>query len=140
MRIKYDMQVMKYISLFESLTRAKVKDCIVDSIHDSRLIIVVEENEMGKAIGKNGVHVKRLEQLLKKRLKVVEYNHDVLQFIKNFTYPLQLKEVRQENNSITLMGPDTKTKGLLIGRDSANLNQLKAIVQRYFTVEGIKVI
>jgi len=135
-RIKYNIDLMKYMQLFENLTRAKLKDCIANE----QLIFIVEENEIGKAIGKGGSNVRRLEGLLNKKIKIAEFNQDVKQFIRNFVMPLQVKDINEEDNIITITGPDTKTKGLLIGRDSKNLNNLKDIVKRYFDVEDIKVI
>ncbi|MBU0629127.1 MAG: NusA-like transcription termination signal-binding factor [Nanoarchaeota archaeon] len=135
-RIKYDINLMNYIKLFENLTRAKVKDCI----SNDHLIFIVEENEIGKAIGKGGSNIRRLEDLLKKKIKVAEFSPDVRQFIRNFVMPLHVNEISDENNIITISGPDTKTKGLLIGRDRKNINYLKEVVGRYFKVEDIKVI
>jgi len=135
-RIRYDINLMKYMQLFESLTRAKLKDCI----NNGQLIFIVEENEIGKAIGKKGSNVKRIEELLKKRIKIVEFNPDVKQFIRNFVLPLQVKDINEENNIITITGPDTKTKGLLIGRERKNLENLKSIVKRYFEIEDIRVV
>lgn len=134
-KIKYDINIMKYMQLFESLTRAKLKDCI----SDEQLIFIVEENEIGKAIGKGGSNVRRLEGLLKKKIKIVEFSADVTQFIRNLAMPLQIKDIIQEENIITITGPDTKTKGLLIGRERKNLDTMKGIVSRYFDVEDIKV-
>ncbi|HZX44413.1 MAG TPA: NusA-like transcription termination signal-binding factor [Candidatus Nanoarchaeia archaeon] len=136
MKIKYDLTVMKYMQLFENLTRAKLHDCI----NDEQLIFVVEENEIGKAIGKHGSNVHRLEGLLNKKIKIVEYSSDVRQFIRNFIMPLSVGDISEENNIITITGPDTKTKGLLIGRERKNLLYLKDIVSRYFQVEDIKVV
>ena len=126
---------MKSMQLFENLTRAKLKDCIANE----GLIFIVEENEIGKAIGKGGSNVHRLEGLLNKRIKIVEFSSDVKQFIRNFIMPLEVKDVNEENGIITIFGPDTKTRGLLIGRDRKNLENLKDVVGRYFTVEDIKV-
>ena len=58
-RIKYDLDIMRYISLFESLSGAKVKDCIVNDV----IFFIVHENEMGRAIGKQGSNIKRVETL-----------------------------------------------------------------------------
>jgi N utilization substance protein A len=135
-KIKYDITAMKYISLFESLTNAHVKDCI----NEEQVIFVVNENEIGKAIGKQGINVKKISNIIKKPIKIVEFSQDVLQFIKNFIYPLQVKEINNEENIITITGPDTKTKGMLIGRDAVNLNNLKNVVKRYFSIEDIKVV
>jgi len=134
-KIKYDINLMKYMQLFENLTRAKLKDCIASE----QLIFIVEENEIGKAIGKKGSNVKRLEGLLNKKIKIVEFNPNIRQFIRNYILPLQVKEITEENGIITIVGPDTKTKGLLIGRERKNLDNLKDIVQRYFKIEDIKV-
>ena len=127
---------MKYMQLFENLTRAKLKDCIANE----QLIFIVEENEIGKAIGKGGSNVRRLEGLLNKKIKIAEFNPDIKQFIRNFVMPLQVKDINEENNIITLTGSDTRTKGLLIGRESKNLNNLKDIVKRYFTIEDINLL
>ena len=135
-RIKYNVDVMKYISLFESLTGAKVKDCIAD---DS-IIFIIHENEMGKAIGKQGSNIKRVENVLKKKLKLVEFNNDISQFIQNLISPIRAKEIKEEDMIVTIYGRDTKTKGILIGRDRRNINSIKDIVQRYFEVEEVKVV
>ena len=70
-KIKYDINLMKFISLFESITRAKVKDCFEEG---EKLVFVVYPNEMGKAIGKQEVNVKKLSGILKKQLKIVEFD------------------------------------------------------------------
>ena len=136
-RIKYDIDLMKFMSLFETITQARVKDCI---LNEDQLIFIVDENDIGKAVGRNGVNVKKISGILKKQIRVIEFSPDVLQFVKNFVYPLQVKEISNENGLITIVGPDTKTKGILIGRDSKNLNTLKSVVKRYFSVESIKVV
>lgn len=123
--------------MFETLTQTKLKDCIVE---EDRIIFIVEANQIGKAIGKKGVNVKKIENLLNKKIKVTEFNSNVLQFIQNFIYPLKVRDIKEEDKIITITGPDTKTRGLLIGRDAKNLNNLKSIVKRYFDVEDIKVV
>ena len=127
---------MRYISLFESLTGAKVKDCIVNDT----VMFVVHENEMGKAIGKHASNIKRVENTLKKRIKLVEFNNDVSQFVQNLIYHLKAKEIKEEDMIVTIYGEDTRTKGLLIGRDRRNINSTNDIVKRYFKVEEVKVV
>ena len=134
-RIKYNIDVMKYISLFESMTGAKVKDCIVNDT----IVFIVHENEMGKAIGKQGSNIKRVENTLKKKIKLAEFDDDVLQFIQNLIYPLRAKEIKEKDGIVTIYGPDTKTRGMLIGRDRHNINSVKDIVKRYFDIKEIKV-
>jgi len=135
-KIKYDSNLIEYMNLFENATGARLKDCI----SNDHLIFIVEGNEIGKAIGRKGSNVKRLESLLKKKIKIVEFNPNVSQFIRNFVMPLAVGEINEENGIITIRGEDTKTRGILIGRDSKNLENLKEVVGRYFQVEDIKVI
>ena len=134
-RIKYDSELMKLMTFFESATGAKVKDCITQD----KLIFVVEENQMGKAIGKNGMNIKRLENKLKKKIKLVEFSNDILQFIRNFIYPIEPLNLKNEEGVVTILGKDTNSRAMLIGREHQNLLNLTDIVKRYFDVKEIKV-
>lgn len=137
-KIKYDLSLMKFMSLFENLTQAEIKDCFIDK--NDIIVFVVKENQIAKAIGKHGANAKRLTNVLNRKIKIVEFNPHLQQFIKNLISPLTVKEIREEEGTIIIVGPDTKTKGLLIGRDAQNLRSLESVVQRYFKISGIKVI
>jgi transcription termination/antitermination protein NusA len=133
----YDETILKYIPLFESLTGAKIKDCIVD---EDKIIFIIEKGNMGLAIGKHGSNLRRVEGVLKKPLRIIEFDENASQFIKNYTYPINSFEVEQNEKIITLKGRDTKTKAMLIGRDRANLKKMLGIVKRFFDIEDINVI
>ena len=135
-KIKYNSDVISLINLFESMTGAKVKDCI----SNEKILFIMEENEMGKAIGKNGSNIKRIENALKKKVKLAEFSNDIAEFIRNMSYPAQITEIKQENGTIIIQGKDSNSKGMLIGRDRQSLNHLADIVKRYFEVKEIKVI
>lgn len=127
---------IKYISLFETLTNSKVKDCLIAD----KIIFIMDETEAGKAIGRNGANVKRLERLTKKRIKIIEFNSDILLFIRNILYPIELRDMKIENNIIYISGNDKSTNGHIIGRDGRNLDFLTNLVKRYFDVKGIRVV
>ena len=135
-KIKYSLDIIQYISFFESLTGAKVKDCIANE----RILFIVHENEMGKAIGKNGSNIKRIENMMKKNIRLAEFSNDIVQFIQNLINPLRVKEIKQEEGIVNIYCPDTKTKGMLIGRDRHNINHLNDVVKRYFDIKEIKVV
>ena len=134
-KIKYDSNLIKLITLFESMTGAKVKDCI----SNEKLIFVIGENEMGKAIGKNGINIRKMEKMLKRRIKLVEFSNNVLQFVRNMAYPVEILDVNMENDIITIHGKDANKRGILIGRERQHINHLTDIVKRYFEVREIKV-
>lgn len=135
-KIKYSADLMKLMTLFESMTGAKVKDCI----SNERLLFIVEENEMGKAIGRNGMNIKRMENAIKKKIKLVEFSNDALQFVRNMIHPVEALDIRAEDGIITIHGKDTSAKAMLIGRERQNINHLGSIVKRYFDVKEIKVV
>ena len=134
-RIKYTSDIMKYMSMFESLTGAKLKDCIAD---DS-IMFIVQENDMGRAIGKNGSNIKRVESLLKKKIKLIEFSSNVTQFVGNLINPIKAKEIKEEDGIVNIYAEDVKTKGMLIGREKHKINSINDIVKRYFQVKEVKV-
>jgi len=136
MKIVYDAALMKIMSLFENVTRARIKDCI---IQDNQLLFVVQPNEIAKAIGPKGKNVKKLEAMLKKRIKIVEFNEEPATFIKGLVHPLQVREVNEEDGVFTITAADLKTRGLLIGRNASHLRAFESIVKRYFPIKELKV-
>ncbi|MEM3154938.1 MAG: NusA-like transcription termination signal-binding factor [Candidatus Woesearchaeota archaeon] len=136
-KIVLDTNTLQIIALFEKLTGAHVKDCVPG---EEQVVFIVHEGEIAKAVGKGGQHVRNLEHKLKKRVKVVEFHTDVIQFVRNVVAPLELKEVKMEDTVVYLTAKDLKTRGLLIGRGASNLRLFEAIVQRYFPIKELRVV
>ncbi len=130
------MTTMKMIALFESLTRAHVKDCFVQN---GLLYFVVKEGDIGPALGSRGANVARIERALKRKIKIVEFNPDVEAFIRNLVHPLRVDATHREDNTITLVSSDMKTRGLLIGKQARNLRATEVIARRYFALDEIRV-
>ncbi len=150
---------IKYISFFESATKSKVKDCLIvqngrivqplaeemSKNHDQkddepeRIVFVIEETQAGRAIGKHGENIKRFEQLVKKKVRVIEFNQDVRTFIRNAIYPTEVKEIVSDGKIVQITGNDKISTGHIIGRDGRNLDFLTELVKRYFDIEEIKV-
>ncbi len=119
------------INLFENLTNSKVKN-ILD---EERLIVIVEHGELGKAIGKKGKNIKMVENIMHKKLKIVEFNDDPIKFVSNFIYPIKVNEITLNDDVIEIKERDRKTKGLLIGRERKNLNELSNLIKGYFNLK-----
>lgn len=123
-----DKDKIQKINLFENLTNSKVKDLL----DDEKLIIIVEQGEIGKAIGKKGKNIKMVENILHKRLKIVEFSNNPIEFVANFIYPLKVENISLNDDIIEMKVNDRKTKGLLIGRERKNLNELNNLLKNYF--------
>jgi len=127
----FDKDKIQKINLFENLTNSKVKDIL----EDERIVFIVEEGELGKALGKHAKNIKMIENMMHKRIKVIEFNHDPLKFAKNFIYPTETENINLNNNIVEIKAKDRKSKGLLIGRDGRNLQELNKIFKEYFKLE-----
>lgn len=136
-RIKYSSQHVQTIAFFEALTRARLHDCIEE---EGMLYFVVEQNELGKAIGKGAINVKKLEERLNRKIKIVEFNPEAIHFVANLSYPVRPKHVEETGGIVTITPPDTTGRGILIGRGGMNLRAMEKIAQRYFPITEIKVI
>ena len=136
MKIVYDSNLIKLMNMFETLTQAKTKDIFMDS---ESVVFVVQEHELGKALGKHGSNVRRISEALNRKIKIVEFNPDVLEFVKNMLYPLRVNQIEEMDGVVTLEAADLKTRGYIIGRNASNLRALDEKVRRYFPIKEIKV-
>jgi NusA-like KH domain protein len=136
MKLVYDQNLMKSIILFENLTHVKVKDAY---LRNGSIWYVVEKGGMFRAVGKNGVKVKKIENLLKKKVKVIESSEDICKFTSNLIYPVKAESIEFIDENLIISVRDTKSKGLLIGRERKNLKDLKEVLLRYFKFEDIQI-
>jgi len=138
MKFKYDVQTLQWMSLFEKITRARLKDCF---LHNEKLFFIVETGNLQKALGPQKKTLLKLEDLLKRKIKIIEYKSDMLRFIVNVFAPLKIVKIDDNEGIVTITGPDQKTKGLMIGARAQNLRMYEGIVQKYFPMlKEIKVI
>jgi N utilization substance protein A len=136
-KIVYDMGTMQVIAHFEQMTRARIKDCVMS---EQQVVFIVEPGDIGRAIGPRGANIRRLEAALKKKIKIAEYSDELVSFIKNLVYPIDVKEIKeQEDGVVILVPPDLKARGLLIGRNAQTLRAYEAVVQRFFPIKELKV-
>jgi len=133
MKIVYDQKLMSYIILFENLTNVKVKD--VYERGDS-MWFVIEKGGFYKVVGKNGSKIKRIENLMKRKIRVIEFD-EICKFSSNLIYPVKAEKIEFEERKLNITVPDTKSKALLIGRERRNLKELKEVLKRYFDIEDI---
>ena len=83
--IKIDKDCMELISLFNNISGAIIKDCIIyETSEDFNEVIIflVKKDDVGKAIGKDGEHVKDLTLKLQKKIDVIPFSKELEIFIK----------------------------------------------------------
>jgi len=140
--IKFTGTEMRYIALFESVTGANVKDCVVDEGQE-RVIFVVKEGEIGMAIGKGGKNIRLLERMTSKKHEIIEYSENPTQFIKNALKPANVKEVRiterPDGKTIAVVAVNPRDKGVAIGKNGRNAERLRFLAKRYFQIQNVSI-
>ena len=108
------------------------KDCFFE---DEKLVFIVKEGDLGRAIGKQGSTIKRLSSIIKRDIKLLEYSDDLIQFVKNLIYPIEVQKLYKEDSTIFIEEPNNKIKGKIYGRDRKNLSYINDILKKYFNCE-----
>jgi len=138
-KIIYDEDTIRKMALFETITHSQLKDFFDDPVQE-RLVFIVLPGNLWRALGPKSSNVKKLENSFKRKIKIVEFSDNLIQFIKNMAHPLIVTEVSEEDGIVTIHHEDMQTKGLLIGKNAKNLRNLEKNVRRYFDVKEIKVV
>lgn len=140
--IKLTSKEMRYIALFESITGAAVKDCVLDEEAD-RAIFIVKEGDIGMAIGKGGKNIRLLERMTSKKHEIIEYSEDTAQFIKNALKPARVTEIRiterPDGKTIAVVAVDPKDKGVAIGKNGRNAERIRFLAKRYFQIQNVSI-
>jgi len=140
--IKFTSVEMRFIALFQNITGATVKDCIVDS-DLNRIIFVVKEGSIGMAIGKRGKNIHLLEKMTGKKHEVIEHSDNPAQFIKNALKPAKVDEVRiterMDGKTIAVISVNPRDKGVAIGKNGRNAERIRFLAKRYFQIQNVSI-
>lgn len=128
--IQLDQKMIWYITIFEKISRARIKDCFQE---ENELVFVVHEGDIFKAVGKAGQTVKKISEKLKKKIKIIEFSTNIEKFIQNILYPIK-PEVEIIEQKVVIKTKDAREKGQVYGRDRSNLKRIQKIVSKYFKV------
>jgi len=140
--IRFTSTEMRYIALFESITGANVKDCVINE-EQGRIIFLVKQGEIGMAIGKGGKNIHVLERMTGKKHEIIEYSENPTQFIRNALKPANVKEVRitekPDGKTIAVVTVNPRDKGLAIGKNGRNAERLRFLAKRYFQIQNVSI-
>jgi transcription termination/antitermination protein NusA len=140
--IKITCDEMRYIALFESISGASVKDCIIDE-EQERAIFIVNQGQVGVAIGKGGRNIHTLEKMTGKKHEIIEFSEDPVQFIKNALKPAAVREVRiterTDGKTMAVVTVNSKDKGVAIGKNGKNAERLRFLAKRYFQIQNVSI-
>ena len=138
--IKLTTDQMRMMSLFQNVTGATARDCVEDEKQD-RVIFVVNTGKMGLAIGKGGVHIKSLQNIVKRNVELVEYDEDPAKFLTNLLNSKLISEVkinkRTDGSKQAIVMVDPRKKGIVVGREGRNAEKARMLAKRYFDISSV---
>jgi len=138
--IKLTTDQMRMMSLFQNVTGATARDCVEDEKQD-RVIFVVNTGKMGLAIGKGGIHIKSLQNIVKRNVELVEFDEDPAKFLTNLLNSKLISEVkinkRADGTKQAIVMVDPRKKGIVVGREGRNAEKARLLAKRYFDISSV---
>ena len=146
--IKIDRQSMELISLFNNISGAIIKDCLIFESPENNtevIIFLVKKDDVGKAIGKAGEHVKDLTSKLQKKIDVIPWSENLeefIQYILNTTknsIKVQMVEIKESKNQkkTVIISVRPQDRGKAIGKEGSMIRKIKELVLRHFEVDNV---
>jgi N utilization substance protein A len=130
------------MSMFQSITGATARDCLIDE-RLNRLIFVVAKGQMGLAIGKDGVSVKKIERSVRRPVEVVEWADDVEELVRNALGPRHVQRVevndRLDGTKGVVVFVDPRKKGAVLGLGGKNAEKVRMLARRYFDITNLQI-
>jgi transcription termination/antitermination protein NusA len=128
------------MSLFQSITSVTARDCVVDDKMD-RVIFIVNKGQMGLAIGKGGVTIRQLQNVVARKVELVEYSDDASDFVRNILNPQMVNDVkitqRTDGSKQAVVIVDAKRKGVVVGKEGRNAEKARLLAKRYFQISNV---
>ena len=128
------------MSLFQSITSVTARDCVVDDKMD-RVIFIVNKGQMGLAIGKGGATIRQLQNVVARKVELVEYSDDASDFVRNILNPQMVNDVkitvRTDGSKQAIVLVDAKRKGVVVGKEGRNAEKARLLAKRYFQISNV---
>ena len=130
-------EALRILGLFEEVTGANGRDCLVE---DDRVVVLVAAGDMGTAIGPGGQHVAEVEERLGRDVKLVEDADTAADFVANALAPAAVYNVTISENGDTVAYAevDEADTGVAIGADGRNIDTARELAKRHFDVDDIQ--
>lgn len=128
------MQDMRYLNLFGRIAGVSTRHVLK---YNQMLIFCVPKGLLSKAIGENGKNIKKISEILGKRIKVIPTPKGVEHakpFIEAIVNPVKFKGLEVKDNEVILTA-GKQSKAALIGRDKRRLLEMQQIVKDFFGKE-----
>jgi len=133
-----DMQFIRYANLFGKVTNIRTNHCFE---YNNMIVFAVPRVFVRKAIGLNNENLKKLSEVLRKKIKIVAIpngKEDIENFVSVIVSPVKFKAIDIKDNN-AIINANTQSKASLIGRNKVRLNEMQNILEQYFGIKKLLV-
>ncbi|MDO8516614.1 MAG: hypothetical protein Q7S33_00670 [Nanoarchaeota archaeon] len=133
-----DMQLMRYINLFEKVSHVSTTKCF---IYNNTIFFAVPGKFVSKAIGPNAENMRQISGILRKRIKVVEMIEDINhieRFVNSIVEPVTFTKLEIKDN-VVILNANMQSKAALIGRNRTREQELEDILKKFFGIEKLRI-
>ncbi|MFH0954856.1 MAG: NusA-like transcription termination signal-binding factor [Candidatus Micrarchaeota archaeon] len=131
-------QEIAYLNVFQNVSKTLAKDCIYN---EQMISFVVPKGQMGLAIGKQGINIKKLRELLNKNIELFEYQKNAEGFVKNAFPNAAISEIRlmeEEGKKTVVIAADAENRRKIL-INGAKIKRLKELAKRNYGVDDIQI-
>ena len=135
-----DMQLMRYINLFATTTRVQTTKVFV---YNNQIVFAVPRMKVSVAIGKGAVNVKRLSEILRKKIKIitmpaVDSDEAIGKFVEEVVAPIEFNGVEVKDDSVVI-NAGRQSKAALIGRGRQREKELADVLKNFFHIGKFRI-
>ena len=133
------MQLMRYINLFENICHTTTSNCFVYNHH---IVFAVPKSQVSNAIGRDGVKIRKVGEILRKKIKVIEMARDpsdMDKFVSSIISPLQFTKIEVKPEGEVIISATKQNKAALIGRNRTREQELESILKTVFKINKLRI-
>jgi NusA-like KH domain protein len=133
-----NMQFIRYANLFSRVTKIRTNHCFE---YNNTIVFAVPRRFVGQSIGENNSNLRKLSEILKKKIKIVPIpagKEDVENFVSVIISPIKFKSIDIKEGD-AVINVASQNKASLIGRNKVRLNEMENILGQYFGIRKLRI-
>lgn len=136
-----DMKLMRYINLFAKISGVTTTKVF---IYNNQIVFAVPKNKVSVAIGKGAVNVKKLNEILRRNIKIITMPErdnisGTSKFVRDVVAPIEFNKIEIRDDS-TIITAGRQSKAALIGRGRQREKELSDVLKNFFGIVKFKIV
>jgi transcription antitermination factor NusA-like protein len=130
-----NMQTMRYINLLDKTSHVKTQNCF---FYNNTIFFAVPKNLVSKAIGQNAINIRKIQENLGRKVRVIAEPNgvkDSQKLVEDIVYPTKFKSLEIKEDEFILTAGNNQNKAILIGRNKRRLEELDKILNDFFSMD-----